>query len=126
MSNFKKERIDLSAPRTELHDLLALTGAEVSVNTLPAGASVPFVHSHQANEEIYLVLEGEGRVYLDGDELPLVKGDCLRVDPACRRCLAASAQRALTYLCIQAKAGSLAGFTMGDGMIDGGVKPSWL
>ena len=26
---------------------LALTGAEISVNKLPAGACVPFVHSHK-------------------------------------------------------------------------------
>ena len=35
--------------RTELHEKLALTGAEISLNTLPAGANVPFVHSHKAN-----------------------------------------------------------------------------
>lgn len=34
--------------RTELHEKLALTGAEISLNTLPAGANVPFVHSHKA------------------------------------------------------------------------------
>ena len=41
--------------RGELHDLLNLTGAEVSCNTLPAGASVPFVHHHTQNEEVYLI-----------------------------------------------------------------------
>jgi uncharacterized cupin superfamily protein len=40
-------------PRTELHDVLGLTGAEISINNLPAGAGVPFVHSHKKNEEIY-------------------------------------------------------------------------
>lgn len=33
--------------RTELHDKLGLTGAEISVNTLPAGSGVPFVHFHR-------------------------------------------------------------------------------
>ena len=33
--------------RMELHDKLALTGAEVSLNNLPAATSVPFVHSHK-------------------------------------------------------------------------------
>ena len=42
------------APRNELHDLLHLTAAEISRNTLPAGVSVPFVHRHRKNEEIYL------------------------------------------------------------------------
>ena len=36
--------------RTEFHNQLGLTGAEVSINTLPAGASVPFIHSHKENE----------------------------------------------------------------------------
>ena len=44
--------------RTELHEKLALTGAEISLNTLPAGANVTFVHSHKANEEIYGDLSG--------------------------------------------------------------------
>ena len=33
--------------RTEFHQTLGLTGAEVSFNNLPAGVSVPFVHSHR-------------------------------------------------------------------------------
>jgi len=35
--------------RTEFHQTLGLTGAEVSFNSLPAGVSVPFVHSHKEN-----------------------------------------------------------------------------
>ena len=46
--------------RVELHDSLALTGAEVSINHLPAGAGVPFVHSQKQNEEIYGILSGKG------------------------------------------------------------------
>lgn len=34
-------------PRVELHDKLGLTGAEVSINNIPAGACVPFVHHHK-------------------------------------------------------------------------------
>ena len=54
MSAFSKTHVDLQAGRTELHDALGLTGAEVSFNCLPAGAGVPFVHSHKNNEEIDL------------------------------------------------------------------------
>lgn len=55
MSNYTKIG-KVEGARTELHDRLGLTGAEISVNTLPAGASVPFVHAHKANEEIYFIL----------------------------------------------------------------------
>lgn len=67
--------------RTELHEKLALTGAEISLNTLPAGANVPFVHSHKANEEIYGVLSGKGKVVIDGEEISLAVGDWLKISP---------------------------------------------
>ena len=50
--------------RTELHDKLGLTGVEVSINTLPAGAGVPFVHAHKQNEEIYGILSGKGKAVI--------------------------------------------------------------
>lgn len=81
MAQYKLAHIDMKGNRGELHDLLNLTGAEVSCNTLPAGASVPFVHHHTQNEEVYLILEGKGMLYIDGEELPLKEGDCFRIDP---------------------------------------------
>ena len=74
MAQYKLAHIDLTAGRSELHDALDLTGAEISCNLLPAGVSVPFVHSHRNNEEIYIVLDGAGKVYIDGDVLPLKAG----------------------------------------------------
>lgn len=59
MKNYQKMSVAQDA-RVELHDSLALTGAEVSINHLPAGAGVPFVHSHKQNEEIYGHPFGEG------------------------------------------------------------------
>ena len=50
MVNYSKVSVEQDA-RTELHDKLSLTGAEVSINNLPAGASVPFIHSHTFNPE---------------------------------------------------------------------------
>ena len=66
MSNYTKIG-KVEGARTELHDRLGLTGAEISVNTLDAGASIPFVHAHKANEEIYFVLSGSGKAVVDGD-----------------------------------------------------------
>lgn len=104
-------------PRQELHDALSLTGAEVSVNTLPAGVAVPFVHAHQKNEELYGVLEGKGEFYLDGDVITIEAGDWIRVAPECHRAIRAAADSSLRFICIQTKAKSLEGFTMGDGVL---------
>ena len=111
--------------RVELHDQLALTGAEVSINALPAGASVPFVHAHKRNEEVYVILDGKGMLYIDGEELEINAGDVLRIDPAGERCIKADAGSAIRFICVQADAGSLTQFTRNEG-IACDVKPSWL
>ena len=61
--------------RTEFHQTLGLTGAEVSFNSLPAGVSVPFVHSHKENEEIYIITEGKGTLTIDGEVVKIKKGN---------------------------------------------------
>lgn len=82
MANYAKTHIG-DENRVELHEVLGLTGAEVSVNNLPAGAGIPFVHAHKENEEIYGVLEGAGSVTIDGEEIELAAGDWLRISPRC-------------------------------------------
>lgn len=104
--------------RTELHDKLGLTGAEVSINTLPAGAGVPFVHAHKQNEEIYGILTGKGKAVIDGEEITLTAGDWLRVAPAAKRQFSAAADSAISYVCIQVKEYSLAGFTQEDAVVE--------
>ena len=80
MNHFSKISVKNDA-REELHDKIGLTGAEVSINNLPAGISVPFVHSHKTNEEIYVILSGKGRAVIDGEEVLLVEGDWIRISP---------------------------------------------
>ncbi|WP_096020974.1 cupin domain-containing protein [Campylobacter lanienae] len=111
--------------RSEFHDELNLTGCEVSINHLKAGDSVPFVHSHKQNEEVYIVLEGSGVLYIDGDEFEVNSGDILRIDPEGKRCFKASSNSDLKYICIQCKANSLEQFSYGDGELNS-EKPSWL
>ena len=71
--------------RIELHEKLSLTGAEISLNELPAGANVPFVHSHKENEEIYGILSGNGKAIIDGEEISLSTGDWLKIAPTAKR-----------------------------------------
>ena len=116
MNNFKKVSVAEEA-RVELHDVLGLTGAEVSINALPAGASVPFVHSHKQNEEIYAVLEGEGKAVIDGESVALKAGDWVRIAPAAKRQFFAAADKGIKYICIQVKENSLEGYTMTDAVV---------
>ncbi len=116
MTSFTKTSITANA-RTELHDLLSLTGAEISVNSLPAGAGVPFVHAHRQNEEIYGILSGKGKAVIDGETVALAAGDWLRVAPAAKRQFFAAEDAGISYLCIQVKANSLEGYTQDDAVI---------
>ena len=116
MANYTKLNVG-TENRTELHDALGLTGAEVSINRLPAGAGVPFVHAHTVNEEIYGILAGAGKAEIDGEEVPLTAGDWLKVAPAARRRFSAAADTGLTYICIQTRENSLGGFTAEDAIL---------
>ena len=116
MKNYSKTNVGRE-PRTELHDVLSLTGAEISINNLPQGAGVPFIHSHKENEEIYIILSGTGKVAIDGEEISLKEGDCLRISPEAKRQFTASPDSPLSYICIQVKAGSLGNYTASDAVI---------
>ena len=116
MSNFSKISVTQDA-RTELHDKLSLTGAEVSINNLPAGACVPFVHSHKKNEEIYAVIAGKGKVVIDGETVDLSAGDWVRISPAGKRQFFAAEDASISFICIQVKENSLEGYTRDDGIV---------
>ena len=116
MANFNKVSVASDA-RTELHDKLSLTGAEISINNLPAGAGVPFVHSHKNNEEIYAILTGKGKAVIDGETVELAAGDWIRISPAAKRQFFASEYTAISFACIQVKENSLEGYTKDDAVM---------
>lgn len=118
MANFKKASV-ASKARVELHDLLSLTGAEISVNDIPAGTGVPFVHSHKKNEEIYGVLSGKGRAVIDGETVELKAGDWLRVAPTAKRQFSAAEDTSIRFICVQVRENSLEGYTQDDAVVEG-------
>ena len=106
-----------NSPRVELHDKLGLTGAEISCNNLPAGGSVPFIHSHKQNEEIYYIVSGSGKAIIDNEEVNLATGDWIKVSPKAERQLFASENNSISYICIQVKENSLEEYTADDAII---------
>ena len=100
------------------------TSCEISFGTLPSGASVPFFHSHKANEENYVILSGAGRFQADDAVFDIAEGSVIRVAPGCDRTLRCTSAEPMLYLCIQAKANSLEGYTMTDAEVT--ERPSLL
>jgi len=124
MKNYQVAKI-ANAPRVELKEALNLTGCEVSINEFATNVSVPFVHSHKQNEELYIITEGDGELFIDGEVIKVGKGDAVRIDPDGKRCFKAG-KNGIKMICIQTKRGSLEQYTMTDGVIVDDVKPSWL
>jgi len=98
-------------------DATGATSCEISFGTLPTGVSVPFFHSHKENEENYIILSGEGRFQVDDTVFDIAEGSVIRVSTNCDRNLKCTSTTPMTYVCIQAKEGSLGGYTMTDAEI---------
>ena len=98
-------------------DATGATSCEISFVSLPTGASVPFFHSHKENEENYIILSGEGKFQVGSDVFDVAEGSVVRVSTNCDRNLKCTSAQPMTYVCIQAKEGSLGGYTMTDAEI---------
>jgi len=103
---------------------LGLTGCEASLNMVPAGTGSPFLHTHKRNEELYIVVGGNGRFYVDGEEIAVGEGSCLRIAPDGVRGWCAG-DRDLYFLCVQTDAGSLRQATRDGGRLVRD-KASWM
>lgn len=90
------------------------TSCEISFGTLPSGTAVPFFHSHKENEENYIILSGSGRFQVNDDVFDVAEGSVVRVSPGCDRNIKCTSSEPMTYICIQAKSGSLERYTMTD------------
>lgn len=76
---------------------LGLERSGVSLQRLGPGVRQPFGHRHREQEEVYVVVEGGGRVRLEDRTVPLRTWDALRVAPAVTRCFEAGPE-GITYL----------------------------
>ncbi|MEM1442961.1 MAG: cupin domain-containing protein, partial [Verrucomicrobiota bacterium] len=112
-------------PKRFLKKELASTSVELSLNSMPPGAEMPFIHRHRENEEIYIFLEGSGEFLADGTVIPINDGTCIRCNPTVERSWRNTGETPMRFLCLQGKAGSfLTGGTVRDGEIVAG-KPQW-
>ena len=100
-----------------IKDATGATSCEISFGSLPTGATVPFFHSHKANEENYIILSGAGKFQVNDVVFDIAEGSVIRVATNCDRNLKCTSARPMTYICIQAVEGSLGGYTMTDAEI---------
>ncbi len=99
-----------------LKQLLNLTSAEISLNTLQPLKSIPFYHKHRLNEEIYIFIRGEGEFQVDDYVFPVCEGTVVRVDCEGERCFRnISDAQELCWIVIQSRTDSYPDHTIQDG-----------
>lgn len=121
MTNYKTtelgkidELINLENGKAFLHDALELTSCEISVNTVPKGFRVPFNHKHKQNEEVYIILKGEGIITVDGSAVNVKEGSAVKIMPEASRTIENTGDGEFEFICIQAKTNSLEQYGLGD------------
>jgi mannose-6-phosphate isomerase-like protein (cupin superfamily) len=88
-TNIKQDLEDVGAgfggsPDLEFRAATAALGLEqsgLSYQRIPPGYRFPFGHTHRTQEEVYVVIRGDGRMKLDDDTIELREWDAVRVPP---------------------------------------------
>jgi quercetin dioxygenase-like cupin family protein len=107
-----------------LQHLLGSSGLEMSLNVAPPGKGIPFLHRHQDNDEVYVVVAGRGQFLVDGDCIDVSEGSVLRMRPTAARAWRNNSDEPLYFLCIQYRADSvIPGGTLDGRKVEG--KPTW-
>jgi uncharacterized cupin superfamily protein len=98
-----------------LQKLLGSAGLEISLNVVPPGKGIPFLHRHQQNDEIYIIVAGRGQFLVDSECIDVAEGSVLRMCPPAARAWRNNSDAALYFLCIQYRADSVIGGGTADG-----------
>ena len=107
-----------------LRNLLGSAGMEMSLDVVPPGKSMPFLHKHRQNEEVYVVVGGRGQFLLDGDCIGVTEGSILRISPPAPRAWRNNSDAPLYFLCLQYRADAvIQGGTLDGQKVEG--KPAW-
>jgi len=82
----------------------------LSVNALAPGGESPFWHTHSVLEEVYVFLEGKGRMALDDEVIEVGPGTTVRVGQGVWRILQAAPDSPgeLRWICVRAGGAELA------------------
>jgi mannose-6-phosphate isomerase-like protein (cupin superfamily) len=107
-----------------LRSLLGSAGLEMSLNVVPPGKGIPFLHRHRQNDEVYVVVGGRGQFLVDGEYIDVREGSVLRLAPAAARAWRDNSDAPLYFLCLQYRADDVIEGGTADGQkVEG--KPAW-
>jgi gentisate 1,2-dioxygenase len=89
LRNIKNDLEDIGSKFDGAQDLefraatfaLGLERSALSYQRIPPGYRFPYGHTHETQEEVYVVVRGSGRMKLDDEIVDLEEWDAVRVPP---------------------------------------------
>jgi len=93
----------ITADGSEIRELLnagnsAIVNQSLAEATVAPGETTT-EHYHPLTEEIYYILRGEGRMFLEGDDPTVGAGDAIAIPPGKRHKIANIGSEPLVFLC---------------------------
>ena len=117
-----KEKEFLSRP-------LGCKGVGFSFVRYKPGEGAAYVHRHKVQEEVFLTLQGNGTIILDGRRMTMPEGTVVRVGPTVYRAIGNDSAKDVVYMILGAippKGFPLGGRTLlGDGIPNRRKVPRW-
>ena len=99
-------------------------GLEMSLNVVPPGKGIHFLHKYRQNDEVYVVVGGRGQFLVEGECVEVAEVSVLRHSPAAARAWRNNSDAPLYFLCLQYRAeGVIAGGAADGQKVEG--KPAW-
>ena len=98
-------------------EVLESSSAEISFTVFPPKTSMPFLHQHKNNEELYIFIKGSGQFQVDDTVFDVSEGSVVRISPNGKRIYRNNSENPLIFLCIQNRMGSLEQFNVEDGFL---------
>lgn len=78
---------------------LRLSKVALGLISLPPEKGYSFLHAHKEQEEVYIILSGNGVMQIEKEELLLKPGDIIRVAPEAKRALKAGSEKLVAICC---------------------------
>jgi uncharacterized cupin superfamily protein len=108
---------------------LGCKGVGFSFVRYKPGEGAGYVHRHKVQEEVFLTLQGNGTIILDGRRVAMPEGTIVRVAPTVYRAIGNDSDKDVVYMILGAippKNFPLGGRTLlGDGIPDRRKVPRW-
>ncbi|MFH1776127.1 MAG: cupin domain-containing protein [Candidatus Omnitrophota bacterium] len=108
ITNRKDIRPFITKDKSIIREIFAYRNAKIKNQSLAEATVLPGKtttgHFHKKTEEIYYILSGQGRMFINKEEREVKKNDAIAIPPKTRHKIKNTGQKKLVFLCLCAPA----------------------